>query len=374
MNIKTIKNTKNQLFHKGVTYYIFENDRTKICRTDNSSYNYHFNKLNGTFYRWGKTQNASDDPTFCPLGPEILDIEVSVNGCTSNCTYCYKENLSEDAYNMSFDTFKAILDKIPPVLTQIAFGITEENTNPELLKMMQYCRQQGIIPNLTITGKQLTNSLADEFKHLVGAIAVSAHPHDLELCYDTAFKLCERGLKQVNIHLVVCQENLPFTYKVLKDTKTDNRLKKINALVYLGIKPKGRAKSLFTPITQNGFNQLIETCMVNNIPYGFDSCSAPKFSKAVISGKKNKSEKERLLSLTESCESSLFSAYIDVYGNYWPCSFAENEKDIMPVDVLRVSSFTDDIWDNHEVNKFRTRLIQSSEEGIRKCILFNQIN
>ena len=40
-----------------------------------ADYNYIFNLDNGFFARWGKTKE--DDPQFSPIGPELLDIEVS---------------------------------------------------------------------------------------------------------------------------------------------------------------------------------------------------------------------------------------------------------------------------------------------------------
>lgn len=51
-------------------------------------YNFDFDKTNGNFMRWGKTKASEDDPKFSPFGPEILDIEISVNGCPNNCRFC----------------------------------------------------------------------------------------------------------------------------------------------------------------------------------------------------------------------------------------------------------------------------------------------
>lgn len=81
-------------------------------------YNYVFNKVNGNFARWGKTQE--DDPTMAPFGPEILDIEVTTicggvpnkEGIVSPCAFCYKSN-GPKGINMSFETFKEIIDKLP---------------------------------------------------------------------------------------------------------------------------------------------------------------------------------------------------------------------------------------------------------------------
>jgi len=101
---------------------ITETEVSKFCRGE--SYNFIFDKRSGAFARWGKKQE--DDPQFSPIGPEILDIEISAGRCQGNCDFCYKENTSnKEIENMDFNTFKNILDKMPDTLTQIAFGICD---------------------------------------------------------------------------------------------------------------------------------------------------------------------------------------------------------------------------------------------------------
>ncbi len=272
---------------------------------------------------------------------------------------------------MSFDTFKTILEKMPPVLTQVAFGVTDETTNPEMIRMMEYCRKKGVIPNVTINGRRLNNQIADEFKKLLGAIAISAHPADKQLCYDTVEKLTAQGMQQVNIHVVVSKESMDFVYELVDDIKRDKRLQHLNALVFLGIKPKGRAKNSHTPLNQPGFNKLIEVCQTKNIPYGFDSCSAPKFANSFRQSNLSKPIKNQILTMTESCESGLFSAYIDVHGRFWPCSFAKGEPGVTPLDVIQAGDFTTHVWNHQATRKFREQLLSTSEESIRKCIIFN---
>jgi hypothetical protein len=100
---------------------ITENNEWKLVRSEN--YNYNFNKKSGLFMRWGKTKN--DDPEFSPYGPEILDIEISTICHGANgipCSFCYKSNTAK-GHNMSFETFKKILDKLPKTIGQIAFGL-----------------------------------------------------------------------------------------------------------------------------------------------------------------------------------------------------------------------------------------------------------
>ena len=70
-------------------------------------YNYNFDMSTGHFERWGKT--IEDDPTYSPLGPEILDIEISTI-CSQGCKFCYKKNTSVGE-NMSLETFKRLFFK-----------------------------------------------------------------------------------------------------------------------------------------------------------------------------------------------------------------------------------------------------------------------
>lgn len=71
--------------------------------------NYFFRKDNGFMATWGKTKE--DDPDFSPYGPFILDLEISTI-CHGGCSFCYKSNTGKGE-NMSFETFKTILHKMP---------------------------------------------------------------------------------------------------------------------------------------------------------------------------------------------------------------------------------------------------------------------
>ena len=150
---------------------IFDNRKYKVCKS--SDYNFVFNKETGFFVRWGK--NQKDDPQYGP-SPEILDLEISAGGdCLGKCPFCYKCN-GEDGdptHNMTFEEFKTIFDKLPPTLTQIAFGIMNITTNPDFFRMMEYAREHGVIPNYTCHGLDTTPKIAKKTVALCGAVAVS---------------------------------------------------------------------------------------------------------------------------------------------------------------------------------------------------------
>jgi len=357
-------------------YMILDNQDAKVCLGED--YNFIFLKKAikdyrvGFFMRWGKT--VEDNPKFSPIGPEILDIEISTNGCPNACPFCYKNNKNLPPTNMTLDIFKSIINKFPKTLTQVAFGITGIQTNPDFIPMMEYCRSIGVIPNFTLSGIDLTDEIADKVSKVVGALAVSAYSTNKNVCYDTVKKFTDRGIDQTNIHIMVSKETLPFVYEVLNDRLTDPRLSKMHAIVFLGVKPKGRAKNNFHSLSKEEYAKLVEVALSKNIPFGFDSCSAPKFEATINLMNIKDDSKKQMIQASESCESDLFSSYINVYGEFWHCSFSEEEINQEFVDVIQAKDFFKDVWYSDTVNMFRQKSLASEINGCRCCTVFPEIN
>lgn len=279
---------------------------------------------------------------------------------------CYKNNNSNPPTNMTLETFKTILNKFPKYnghhfLTQIAFGITGVQTNPDFIPMMKHARSEGVIPNFTLSGFDFTLEFADQLPGLVGACAVSAYETNKNVCYDTVKMLTDRGIDQTNIHLCIFRENLDFVYEVLNDAKTDPRLAKLNAIVLLSLKQKGRGV-VFTPLTQEEFSKLANYALDTKQRIGFDSCSVPKLLKAIEN--RESKEKEQLTQMIEPCEICSFSSYIDVNGIFHGCSFLE--KVATPQNVLTSDSFMD-IWNSPITKEMRNKLMCNN----RRCPYFD---
>ena len=333
----------------------------RVIRSEN--YNWDFNTENGYFERWGRT--LEDDPKFSPLGPEILDIEISTI-CNQGCRFCYKENVS-DGENMSLETFKKLFSKFPNNLTQIAFGIGSIDTNPDLFPIMWHCRNNGIIPNITINGYRMTPELYDKLVEVCGAVAVSLYDYDV--CFNAVHELTERGLKQVNIHCLLSNSTEDKCFMAQFGKETDDRLKDLNAIVYLRLKPKGRGVGL-KQIKGSSYDLLIKRALERNISIGFDSCSAPSFAEVI----KDRKDVNEIMKYVEPCESfGMFSAYINVKGIYFPCSFAEGVGEWKDgLDVLNCSDFLKDIWYNPLVVKYREMSERSKDHnGCRKCLIYD---
>lgn len=334
----------------GKTYKIFRS----------ADYNYDFCLNNGEFKRWGAT--FEDDPSYSKYGPEILDIEVSTI-CNMGCKFCYKSNTGKGT-NMSFETFKQILDTFPKYngihfLNQIAFGIGDIDANPDLWNMMIYCRDNHIVPNITINGARLTDDIVHMLVKLCGAVSVSCYD-DKNVCYDAVKRLQNAGMKQVNIHSMISEETAQATAGVLADTMFDDRLERLNAVVMLSLKQKGRGER-FNPISNEKFKTLVVTALNNNIRIGFDSCGCNKF----LDVAKEIGRYEEFLPYAEPCESCSFSSYIDTDGKFFPCSFAS--ECTTGLDVTKVVDFKTEVWDNGSTVAERKRI----NDNNRSCPYFN---
>ena len=336
------------------------------------NYKYTFNVINGESNRWGAEKE--DDPQWCVYGPEIADIEISTicHGINNkSCEFCYKSNTAKGT-NMSLETFEKVLDKInTAVLTQIAFGIGDIDANPDLWGIFKHCRENKIIPNVTINGDRMTSEYYDNLAELCGAVAVSRY-NPSDICYNAVKELTDRNMQQVNIHMVLSQESYEDCLKLIDDACTDPRLENLNAIVFLALKEKGRGKSMHSLRDTEKYKYLVEKAFKQNVAIGFDSCSAPIFLKSM----ENNSNYKLFSQLSEPCESTLFSIYVDVKGNIWPCSFLENEE-YEPINLLEIDDFIKECWHSEKLDKFREDLINTTKSanclvaGCRECPKYN---
>jgi len=332
--------------------HIKENVDHKLLRS--TYYNYNFNKETGFFARYG--EKASDDPEWSPFGPEIADIEISTI-CNQGCEFCYKSNTAVGK-NMNLETFIKVFDKLPKCLTQIAFGIGTIDANPDMVKIFEYCREHDIVPNVTINGFYMNDGIRDDLARLCGAVAISLY--DYNVCYNEIYNLGERGMKQLNIHAMLSEETYDRCMQVLKDAKTDNRLKKfLNAIVFLWLKPKGRGERLHQ-VSREKYEALVHYALVNSIKIGFDSCSASNFLKCPGT--------EQFKEFVEPCESTLFSVYVNVLGVAYPCSFSEGVcKGVSVID----NDFINGVWMSDAFISFRNKVTGNKDEnGCRMCPLY----
>lgn len=334
--------------------------RPRLKRWRSACYNYDFDRVTGMFARWGRT--LDDDPPLAPA-PEIADIELSTGDCSGRCAFCYKGNAPASGRHMRLDTFQALLARFPTTLTQIAFGLTDADANPDLVPILHHCRTQGVVPNLTLSGHGLDEHLTRELAGLCGAVAVSVYPHTRELAYQTIEGLSVSGLVQTNVHLLVHRDNAGFVDSVLDDLQTDPRLRGLHALILLSLKPRGRAAHGFAPIPEERFHELCGCWCSRHARIGFDSCLAPSFERYLDARDLPPDHDSRLRQMVERCEAGLFSLYVNVDAEAFPCSFLEGTPGWeRGIDVLAEDSLVPHVWSAERMEAWRRRLFAVRRE------------
>jgi MoaA/NifB/PqqE/SkfB family radical SAM enzyme len=318
---------------------------SSTLRSWTPEYKLFFDPSDGFTARWGKT--LKDNPTYSPIGPEILDIEISTI-CNQGCKFCYKNNTPKGKV-MPFETYKAVIDKLPTI-TQVALGIGDLSGVPELEKILAYTRSKGIVPNITVNGLDCGGRFAIGWAALLakycGAVAISLY--SAETVYRAAMLLRKTGLKQINIHALMSTNTYEEVFKNLGYLIGSRAIGLVDNVVFLGLKPMGRG-STDTPLSGEKFKILVEKVKASNTGVGFDSCSANRFVRLYPEYKDNPT--------VEPCESGLFSAYVDVDGLFYPCSFSTEAFTGFRVENCK--DFLEDIWYSDEVYSWRNRLLRN---------------
>ena len=378
-------------------YVVLVSDNgNRVVKAKDGSFNMMFRKSDGLTAKWGRTMD--DDPTHCPWGNEIADIEIatecrgirgidkatgktSVNDCDRRVRdFCYKSNQPNGSY-MSFDTFKAVFDKMnqPKTMTQIALGVDAEcRTNPDVWRIMDYCNENDVTPNVTVA--DIDHGTAESIVKRCGACAVSCYERNKNCCYDSIKLLTDEAKRQgrdwfkVNMHLLVSHETEKFVFEVLNDRLNDDRLKDMGAIVLLSLKQKGRGKA-FSKMDDEVYRKVIFFLQDNSIPYGSDSCGANRLMASLKEYYKDKENGEeqykRVLNCIEPCEAYCWSCYVNVEGRFFPCSFMEGEdnwSDGIDLTDDRYKNYTAQVWNHPRVLEWRQNALRCIDcNGCNQC-------
>lgn len=318
----------------------------KMTWCSDRSYNCFFCKDDGFNIRFGK--EVDEDVDFCELGPEIADIEVVTGSCpkvsSENCRWCYKNNTSAPGKVMTLSQFKEVISAFPKNLAQVALGITGVKSNPYLGDMLLWLKSQGIVGNLTLTGADLDDKMADALCQSCGACAVSCYDKAKELCYSTIKRLHDNAKSKfnrdmhLNMHIVIADFSMSHVMDVLNDIKC-GKVPGLRSVVMLHAKPVGRAKGLDCSLSKANLAEVVKFCLSNGISFGFDSCNGHNVQDVLA-----EMGRSDLCSSIEPCESARLSIYCSVDGKVTPCSFVEHVYENSAIGLLGTGTQVQDVW------------------------------
>lgn len=138
-----------------------------------------FNPQNGFYLRTGVLDENGVDSgidSFMRNFPSLLDI--GIMGHCKNSKYCtigcYQGKIAKP--NMSLPVFKNIIDQCKGKTFEVALGgFGSPNEHEDFEEIIKYAYENGVVPNYTTSGIELTDEQIEATKKYCGAIAVSLY-------------------------------------------------------------------------------------------------------------------------------------------------------------------------------------------------------
>ena len=247
---------------------------------------------------------------------------------------CYRDN-SPDGIVMPIEKFEKIIKMLDTgILNQVALSIGSIGAVPNLMDYFILCRHHDLVPNITFSSNDpgLTDAFMEEASRYIGACAISNYNIDQTINVVQRFK---KYLKsgQVNVHQLLSNETYDNAVECVKRYQ-DHRA---HAVVFLWVKPKGRASSGFYPVNLTQLGNIIKIAQSSRASIGFDTCG----SVGAIEHYKSTGEYDKVKSCIERCCSTRFSIFCDEKGDFYPCSFTTGFDEVTPISIDDVSTIND---------------------------------
>lgn len=288
--------------------------------------------------------NGHEDPFVLEL-PALLDIGI-MGTCENKCKFCYQGH--ENKPNMKLDDFKTIIDEVKHHVNQVALGGRgDPNKHENFKEILEYCRENNVVPNYTTSGISLTEREI-ELSKMCGAVAVSDYKK--AYTYEAINDLSNAGIK-TNIHIIFSRQTCNRCLDILNgnDVWNEKISGKINAVIFLLFKPRGAGKHMFTLIpTVNQLRKISNKIFKPECKFkvGLDSCLVNKVLEHTTPGKLH------MMSI-DTCEGARHSGYISPDMKFIPCSFADH---VLWATPLKDTTITE-IWqESKRFNAFRNLL------------------
>ena len=312
-----------------------------------------FNENNGTLFR-SNVNGTGNDPLMRSF-PELIDVGImghcksgEKGFCKAVGVDCYQQGYLSRKANMPFSSYKRIVDEAKGKVFQIALGgAGDPNKHEQIEKILQYTRENNIIPNMTTSGFEISDHEIALLAEYCGSVAVSYYSRLIsgnETNEQTLYAISRlKSLVPTNIHYVVSEDSIEeATYRL------ENELwpKGVNAIIFLLYKPVGFGIS--SKVIRRGeiLRRFMDAALKRNHEYriGFDTCFTP-----ILVDYRDCLEMQSI----DFCEAARFSMYIDSEMNAYPCSF---DNQLGKYKVSLDESSIQAVWDSPIFDEFRNRI------------------
>ena len=310
-----------------------------------------FDPDTGTGVRGNVCDEAGTDTGIDPFMasfPELLDVGIMgscAHGksglCLQSGVECYQNGIGISEEDMPYSNFKKIIDECKGRTFQVALGGRgDPDMHKEIVPILRYARENGVVPNFTTSGFGLKKELLSVVKECCGAVAVSWYRNEYT---QRAIELfLEAGIR-TNIHYCLSSATIDEAIDLMENKRYPAE---INRVIFLLHKPVGlgtHANVLKTndPRIERFFSLFDSSNLMDKS--GFDSCSVPGLLRYT-------SKIEPMC--IEACEAGRFSAYITPNFKLVPCSFEKDTAFAVPIEVAGIEA----AWNSEAFERFRSRL------------------
>ncbi len=340
-------------------------DHNIINYSDNTL-SYCYLKQSDSMYRWPKGDNVKY-PFTNANGPDTVDIEILIDNDNERLLNPKIGDVHKKF--MSFPKFKKIYGNLPPSVARV--NLIAQNVHPNSRKgvktleefegILKYLDNEKVGVNLIIEDEPLSLKEIKLITEYCDNIYVNLN--STEKTYNLVNKLTRHGKSGVHIRMLFCNNTYKLTGCVITSISDDHRLKHLESLNLVSVKPAGRW-NMYEPIKNvKKMRAMVLYAKSKDIVLNFDACSACNYVCAV----KDQKDRDTLLLNAPPCESGLNQYYIDVHGRGYPCVFCKGLKDFGGSDCIRCENFDRDVWHSLESIRFRVEIIKSK----RICPIYN---
>lgn len=173
------------------------------------------------------------------------------NRCSAGCQHCYMEAGQADDDELDTESFKKALDALSRMkVFHIALGGGDALERDDLFEIAAYARDRGLVPNLTISGINLTGDIARQMR-IFGQVNVSVdglgsnygifRGKDMFEHADKALDMLTRAHVSTGINCVLGRDN----FDMLEELFAYAADKGLNEIEFLRLKPSGRGRQLY---------------------------------------------------------------------------------------------------------------------------------
>lgn len=286
------------------------------------------------------------------------------NKCDQLCSGCYMSSKSEENEDVSLAELKKGLRELAEMgVFHVALGGGEAFERADFGEIVTYCREIGLVPNLTTHGQNINKEQIEVCKKLGqvnisidgigGRYSINGRGGSFENA-DKTFQRLHKAKIKTGINCVVSKKN----FHDLENIVAYAKKRHCNEVEFLKFKPSGRAKNLYHDfaLTQEMIREFYPKVLELTEKYQLELKMDCSFIPALVYHTPPIDDLEKLG--VTGCDGGNLLLSVRSNGHFSGCSFVSNDE--------HVSNITEKWQSSPHLNAFRN-LIKTAKEPCKSC-------